>query len=144
MPLRSIAWWALSQPRGFWNPREYAPGYTHARFRMIRVGMTEDEVFEILGQPMRTYPGPAGEVWAYSSVSFDGHSPSSASPRRAGSSSLLLDSRPLIVLPKRRRLVSLGPAELVHSHPAVLGPLEQLDAVDFVVRRENVLGILEG
>lgn len=36
----------------------YAPGYSHAAFRMLRVGMDWGEVTTLLGQPLR-------EVWEY-------------------------------------------------------------------------------
>ena len=32
---------------------EYAPGYTRAAFRQVRVGMTTNEVRKLLGEPLR-------------------------------------------------------------------------------------------
>ena len=31
---------------------EYAPGYSHAGFNKIRIGLTEQEVLDILGEPL--------------------------------------------------------------------------------------------
>jgi hypothetical protein len=43
----------------------YAPGYSEARFRSIRVGMPRDEVIRALGQPVSVQPAPGYVYWTY-------------------------------------------------------------------------------
>lgn len=35
---------------------EYAPGYSYRKFRTVRVGISEQEVSRLLGQPLRVLP----------------------------------------------------------------------------------------
>ena len=45
----------------------YAPGYTRAGFRKIRVGMKGDEVVQLVGEPFSPRVGePQGQAWFYS------------------------------------------------------------------------------
>lgn len=45
----------------------WAPGYTDAGFRNVKIGMKRSEVYALLGQPLGTYSDPGGKViesWA--------------------------------------------------------------------------------
>ena len=44
----------------------YAPGYSGAKFRQIRNGMTKDEVRRTLGEPLYANGGGVRWYWAYS------------------------------------------------------------------------------
>jgi hypothetical protein len=51
-----------------WGPRDgtvYAPGYSEARFRSIRVGMTREEVTRVLGEPLSIEPASGYVLWVY-------------------------------------------------------------------------------
>jgi hypothetical protein len=51
-----------------WGPRDrtvYAPGYSEAGFRSIRIGMTREEVTRILGEPLSVEPAPGYVFWVY-------------------------------------------------------------------------------
>jgi outer membrane protein assembly factor BamE (lipoprotein component of BamABCDE complex) len=51
-----------------WGPRDrtvYAAGYSDARFRSIRIGMTKEEVTRVLGEPLSIEPAPGYVVWVY-------------------------------------------------------------------------------
>ena len=40
----------------------WAPGYTNAGFRAVKIGMKRSEVYALLGQPLETNPRPGGGV----------------------------------------------------------------------------------
>jgi hypothetical protein len=51
-----------------WGPRDrtvYAPGYSEAGFRSIRIGMTREEVTRVLGEPLSIEPAPGYVDWVY-------------------------------------------------------------------------------
>ena len=50
----------------FTGSTDYAPGYSEAKYRRIHVGMREDEVRSVMGEPLRKYINRGVEVWAYS------------------------------------------------------------------------------
>ena len=72
----AVAWvaicWAVLNWAGGEAITEYAPGYSEARFRQVRVGESEAEVTAALGPPLRVWdrgdPSIPGEykAWAYS------------------------------------------------------------------------------
>jgi SmpA / OmlA family len=74
-----------------WGPRDstvYAPGYSEARFRSIRVGMTREEVTRVLGEPLSIDPAPGYVVWVYAPINYrnprpPGNGPSIPPPRTA-------------------------------------------------------------
>jgi hypothetical protein len=47
------------------DPTVYAPGFTEARFRTIRVGMPKKEVIRILGDPVSIEPASGYIYWTY-------------------------------------------------------------------------------
>ena len=52
---------ALAVLYGLAYPKtKYAPGYSEAKFRQIRVGMGADEVRKLIGEPLKIVPIP---VW---------------------------------------------------------------------------------
>jgi hypothetical protein len=62
----------LDGTAGCWLPAlveedtEYALGYSTAAFRRLRIGMSKDEVFALLGEPLDRYPVEgAREGWRW-------------------------------------------------------------------------------
>jgi hypothetical protein len=47
------------------NNTVWAPGYTDAGFRAVRIGMKRSEVYALLGKPLGTYPTSGGGVTEY-------------------------------------------------------------------------------
>jgi len=56
--LLGLAW-------SFSDTTVYAPGYSEAKFRAIRTGMSEAEVIRTLGQPLSVDPAVGYIVWTY-------------------------------------------------------------------------------
>jgi hypothetical protein len=54
----------------------YAPSYSAARFRSVRIGMSREEVIRLLGQPLSVQPAPGYILWVYA--------PSDGNPRPRG------------------------------------------------------------
>jgi hypothetical protein len=54
-------------PLLFREDTEYAPGYSPAGFRSLRPGMSQDDVFDVLGPPLEKYALEGGrEGWRWS------------------------------------------------------------------------------
>lgn len=52
----------------------YSEGYSDAAFRKLRQGMTKDQVYSLLGEPLSRYPVHGGrEGWRYSGKRTDTH-----------------------------------------------------------------------
>jgi hypothetical protein len=74
-----------------WGPRDrtvYAPGYSEAGFRSIRVGMAREEVTRILGEPLSIERAPGYILWVYAPTNYRNprpprNGPSIPSPRTA-------------------------------------------------------------
>jgi hypothetical protein len=50
----------------------YAPGYSHARFRNVKIGMAQEEVMDLLGEPLERYWVSTGHTgWVYADDSPD-------------------------------------------------------------------------
>jgi len=47
---------------------EYAPGYTTSGFRDVRPGMSEFQVLDLLGPPLKSVETEETRVWCYSSA----------------------------------------------------------------------------
>lgn len=45
---------------------KYAPGFSEGKFRQVKVGMSQDEVFAILGKPLGVQPFSEGTRFFYS------------------------------------------------------------------------------
>ena len=50
----------------------FAPGFTEAKFDRVQVGMSEDEVTNILGDPLQKQPNDDRAYWRYSTGPSDG------------------------------------------------------------------------
>lgn len=57
--LAGIGWLVINQKT------QYAPGYSKAKFKMVRVGMSSEEVIALLGTPYRTSTQRWSEIWRY-------------------------------------------------------------------------------
>jgi len=47
----------------------YAPGYSHQAFKEIKAGMTEQQVVQLVGQPLERLSSPWCEAWEYGNES---------------------------------------------------------------------------
>jgi outer membrane protein assembly factor BamE (lipoprotein component of BamABCDE complex) len=66
-----------------WGPRDgtvYAPGYSEAGFRSIRVGMTREDVTRVLGEPLSVEPAPGYILWVYAPINHRNPRPTRNGP----------------------------------------------------------------
>src|SRR4051794_35820341 len=65
-PLVGMVWWIGGDVyQAVVDSTQYSSGYSEAAFEQIQEGMTQDEVVQLLGQPLGTHAGNPGVVRWY-------------------------------------------------------------------------------
>ena len=67
-----VAFWCVSPVLRMLERTTYAPGYTEEAFKKITIGMSQDTVLELLGEPLnKTRWENGSETWRYSKSAGD-------------------------------------------------------------------------
>jgi outer membrane protein assembly factor BamE (lipoprotein component of BamABCDE complex) len=67
----------------------YAPGYSEAKFKSIRLGISREEVIRLLGQPLSVDPARGYILWTYASDDF-------RNPRNQGNGPMVMPAQTFV------------------------------------------------
>jgi hypothetical protein len=86
-----------------WGPRDrtvYAPGYSEAGFRSIRIGTTKEEVTRVLGQPLSIEPAKGYILWVYAPDDY-------RNPRQHGNGPITIPAQTTFQADPAEKIVSI-------------------------------------